>query len=994
VDDLKRLILASEDELLRRLLDYARSTGYAQHMPALEDAYRMAIASTSASMAQMLALAGGISDLRAIESTSDDPVASFGARWARRTRPEVPQLALFMGLLKYYRRSYKDVVTGGGMGAEPTAQALTFVDRYFDRLEIGCIAEWSSTTPDEDVLAIRESNLDLMATQNRYVAAFHEMPIPVFFLGADGHVESTNHAAAALFGEEAGGRFSVHALRDRRSRMPVLGEEIEAFGGGPDVETSFERELKTGKGTRYFQVRLRKLTDAGGGHAGIVVMLTDLTYRRHAEDALRRSQSKYMSLFENMTTGFAYMQTVLDRKNRPSDYVLLEVNSAFEDMAGLVGGDIVGRKLTEILPGIESSRFDWLGQLARVAVTGESTQFDALAEPLGRWYSVSAFSATPGHVTMMLSDISEIKWIQESLAQSRDFYLTLFQGFPSLIWRAGPEGAVDYVNLSWLEFTGRTLEQETGDGWLADIHPEDRERRVAAFRTALEAHTGFQIEYRLRHHSGEYRWVLDSGRPFDDLNGGFGGFIGSAQDVSERRREEEQLHHLATHDALTGLPNRRVFEDALKRSVAHARRGHPSCVMFVDLDDFKTINDTRGHAQGDRALVQVSDLIVTALRADDLVARYGGDEFAVLLPDSLMEDACLVATRLLAAMAGADIGTGAGGSLGMSIGLVDVDGETDSEATLSHADAAMYRAKETGGNRVLPWQPDWVEEPSDTRTGLMIARLRDALVRDGALVFHYQPVFDLSTGEVAYSEALLRLVDRDQRITLPGEFISVAERSGLMPQLSRWVVRQAAIALRSEPAARLSVNVSGVDLGDERLLDDIAAELADAEVAADRLSFEVSEAAVIHDLPAARRWIERIRDMGCSFALDDFGAGFNSFAYLRELPVDRVKVDGSVVRSLMADPRQLTLLEAVKAVADQRGLETVAECIENEYLLEIVREVGMKYGQGYALGRPSPDLVCSATAPWEGRPPHRPAVLRKRDVNRKAPGSTGGGRRG
>lgn len=979
MDDLKHLILGSEDELLRRVLEYARSAGYAQHMPALEEAYRMAIASMSASIAQVLALTGDIADLRAIEAPRDDPVASFGARWARRLRAEVQDLSLFIGLLKYYRRAYKDIVSAGGLGPAETERALVLLDRYFDRLEIGGIAEWSSATPDEDALAVREQNAEITATRNRYVAAFQEMPIPVFFLGADGRVETANRAATTLFGTEHGGRFGMYTPHDRRSRIPVLAEEIEAFTGGPDVETSFERELKTGKGTRYFQVRLRKLTDADDGHAGTVVMLTDLTYRRHAEEALRRSQSKYQSLFENMTTGFAYMRAELDRKNRPRDYVLLEVNGAFEAQAGLPGSEIIGRKLTEVLPGIEASRFDWMGQLARVAITGEPAQFEALAEPLGRWYSVSAYSPTPGHVTVMLADISENKWIQESLAQSRDFYLTLFEGFPSLIWRAGPDGAVDYFNRSWLEFTGRTLEQETGVGWLVDVHPEDRERRVAAFRTALEAHTSFQIEYRLRHNSGEHRWVLDSGRPFDDPNGGFGGFIGSAQDVSERKCEEEQLQHLATHDVLTGLPNRRVFEDALTRSVAHARRGHPSTVMFVDIDDFKRINDTLGHAEGDRALIQVSDLIVSALRADDLVARFGGDEFAVLLPDALLGDARVVADRLLVAMAEASISTGAGGRLGLSVGLVEVDGDTDRETTLSHADAAMYRAKETGGDRVLAWRTDYLNEPPDTRTGLMVARLKDALTRDGALVFHYQPVFDLRTGEVAYSEALLRLVDRDQRVTLPGEFIGVAERTGLMPQLSRWVVRQAAIALRAEPNARLAVNVSGVDLGDEHLLDDIAAELADVEVSPDRLSFEVSEAAVIRDLPAARRWIERVREMGCSFALDDFGAGFNSFAYLRDLPVDRVKVDGSVVRSLMADPRQLTLLEAVKAVADHRGLATVAECIENEYVLEIVREIGLTYGQGYALGRPGPDLVCSATAPWEGKPRHRPAVLRRRD---------------
>lgn len=991
MDDLKRLILASEDELLRRVLEYARTTGYAQRMPALDEAYRLALASVSASMAQVLALTGGIADLRAGDAPRDDPVASFGARWARRVRPEVSDLSLFIGLLKYYRRSFREVVERGGLGVEATREALVFVDRYFDRLEVGCVAEWTAGSPDDEIIAVREHGREAMVSRNRYIAAFQEMPIPVFFLGPDGRVDSSNRAATVLFGAEAGGRFGIHTPRDRRLRMPVLAEQIEAFAVGPDVETSFEQEIKTGKGSRYFQVRLRSLADTEGVNTGTLVMLTDLTYRRHAEDALRRSQSKYQSLFANMTTGFVYMRAVLDRTNRPSDYQLLEVNGAFERLAGVPLAQIVGRKLTDVFPGIESSRFDWMGQLARVAVTGEPAQFDALAEPLGRWYSVSVYSPTPGHVTMTLADISEIKWIQESLAQSRDFYLTLFEGFPSLIWRAGPDGACDYFNAAWLEFTARTLEQELDDGWLEAVHPDDRERRVTAFRAAMETHTGFHIEYRLRHRSGEYRWVLDSGRPFDDVNGAFGGFIGSAQDVSERKREEQQLQHLATHDMLTGLPNRRVFEDALNRSVAHARRGYPSTVMFVDLDDFKTINDTQGHATGDKALVRVSSLIVDALRADDLVARFGGDEFAILLPDALIQDAEVVAGRLLASVREAAIPTSSGSRLGLSIGMVEVDGDADRETTLSRADTAMYRAKETGGDRVLMWRATFTEESSDKGSGPMVARLKDALSRDGALVFHYQPVFDLKTGQVAYSEALLRLVDRDQHVTLPREFIGVAERTGLMPQLSRWVVRQAAIALRAEPAARLAINLSGVDLGDERLLDDIAAELADAEVSADRLSFEISEAAAIRDLPAARHWIERVRDMGCSFALDDFGAGFNSFSYLRDLPVDRVKVDGSVIRSLMVDPRQLTLLEAVQSVAQHRGLGTVAECVENEYLLEVVREVGMTYAQGYALGRPSPDLVCSATAPWEGKPSRRPAVLRKRDRETRVGDARSGG---
>jgi EAL domain-containing protein (putative c-di-GMP-specific phosphodiesterase class I) len=246
---------------------------------------------------------------------------------------------------------------------------------------------------------------------------------------------------------------------------------------------------------------------------------------------------------------------------------------------------------------------------------------------------------------------------------------------------------------------------------------------------------------------------------------------------------------------------------------------------------------------------------------------------------------------------------------------------------------------------------------SDSSTGSMLAKLKDALSRDGALVFHYQPVFRVADGTIEYFEALTRLVDREQRIIAPAQFISVAERFGLMPQFSRWVVRQAVGVLGSNPDLSLSVNLSGLDVEDAVLLDDILRILRQRDVEPSRLSFEMSEASVLKDISAAREWISRAREAGFGFALDDFGSGYNSFGYLRSLPVDRVKIDGSVTRSLVADPRQLTLLEAVRAVTSVTGVRTVAECVENEYVLEVVRNVGVDLAQGYHLGRPSPDLA-------------------------------------
>jgi EAL domain-containing protein (putative c-di-GMP-specific phosphodiesterase class I) len=269
---------------------------------------------------------------------------------------------------------------------------------------------------------------------------------------------------------------------------------------------------------------------------------------------------------------------------------------------------------------------------------------------------------------------------------------------------------------------------------------------------------------------------------------------------------------------------------------------------------------------------------------------------------------------------------------------------------------------------VVVFHQGFEPDSGDRVTGSMLAKLKDALSRDGALVFHYQPVFRVTDGSIEYFEALTRLVDREQRVIAPGEFIGVAERFGLMPQLTRWVVRQAATVMSSNPELRLAVNLSGLDVDDAVLLDDVIHTLKARSVAPDRLSFELSESSVLRDVSAAREWISRARDAGFGFALDDFGAGYNSFAYLRSLPVDRVKIDGSVTRALVADPRQLTLLEAVRAVTTLTGVRTVAECVENEYVLEVVRNVGVDLAQGYHLGRPSSDLG-GAPVDWNSRFP-------------------------
>lgn len=531
MERLKRLILGSEDELVRRVMQLAREHSYAQLIPALEDDYRATVASISANLVQSLNLSRDVPELRATEDLATDPIASLGDRMAQARRGDAADVQLTLGLLKRYRQAYLDVVRGDGLAPEERSLFGGVVDRFFDRFELGYVGRWCGEAPGVVPKAIIDRSRGLSAERARYLTAFADLPIPVILLDVDGRVENINTAAARLFAPAGPRRLGLGLGPVRREPPPILLDEIEAFRAGPDRETSFERELETGKGTRYFQVRFNKMSGVDASDSGMLVSLTDLTYRRHAEEALRRSQAKYASLFENMLTGFAYTEVVLDRRNRPVDYTFLEVNEAFERITGLESPQLIGRRLTAVMPGIESGEADWIGALARVALTGETASFDAYLVPMARWYSASVYSATPGHVTLMLSDISELKFIQESLRSTRDYYLTLFEGFPALIWRAGPDGRVDYVNTSWLEFTGRRAEESTGERWLDDVHPDDRESRGQAIRRAITERGPLRTSYRLRRHDGVYRRIVEGGRFYDDLDGPGGTVLGCATDV-------------------------------------------------------------------------------------------------------------------------------------------------------------------------------------------------------------------------------------------------------------------------------------------------------------------------------------------------------------------------------------------------------------------------------------------------------------------------------
>lgn len=547
-------------------------------------------------------------------------------------------------------------------------------------------------------------------------------------------------------------------------------------------------------------------------------------------------------------------------------------------------------------------------------------------------------------------------------ARNERRFRSLVQNSSDVVTLIGPDNIVRYQSPSVQALLGRDADVMAGQPLDLLIHPDDaptaRSQLTKVLSGGLGATTNF--ECRVGHADGSWRDVdTNITNLLDDPE--VGAVVLNSRDVSVRRSLEHELNHQAFHDALTGLANRALFIDRVTHALDRAQRQDgPVAVLFLDLDDFKVVNDSLGHPAGDQLLVAVAERLKDSTRPGDTVARFGGDEFALLLESGRMPEAAqTVATRVAEALkAPICVGTedvSVRASIGIALGQPPVEGP---DGLLRDADLAMYMAKRNGKGRFEMFRPAMHEEA--VRRLEVAADLRRA-IDGGQLEVFYQPIVDVHTATAVGAEALVRWHHPTRGLVAPIEFISVAESTGLIVPLGKWVLnealRQAQSWYRSgltDDAFYISVNLSGRQLQDPALLDDVSEALRESGLASSAVVLEVTESVIMEDLPTAVARLHGLKDLGLRLAIDDFGTGYSSLSYLRNLPMDVVKIDKSFIDRIALDPEGAAMVRSVLDLTSALGLISIAEGVEHNDQLTLLDELGCDNVQGYLFTRPVP----------------------------------------
>ncbi|MDP2497054.1 MAG: EAL domain-containing protein [Candidatus Palauibacterales bacterium] len=737
-------------------------------------------------------------------------------------------------------------------------------------------------------------------------------------------------------------------------REDVWGEVQDALDDGRPYQLQYRIRTRDG-GVRWVWEQGRGVHPDSGERLYLEGFIFDITAWRRAREESEMATSLLSATVRNIPDAVFVVKHPERR--------LVFCNPAAEQLFGYSREELLGMD-TELLH-LDRESYERFGRVSQAALAEEGVfrgefrmrRADGTTFPTEHVVSYVLGDDGPEYAVSVIRDVTGWKDVERSLRKSRTKFATAFQVNPMAMAITGlGDGRFLEVNRGFEEITGYDRNEILGRTSLEiEFWDDPRDRREVLSR--IEAQGAVRnYETRLRMKDGEVRDALYSGQKFE-LDGR-PCLLSAAQDITQRKRFEEELEHQALHDGLTGLPNRTLLRDRLEQALSRAERSDGEvAVVFLDLDRFKVVNDTLGHPAGDELLRTVGTRLGDATRGQDTVARYGGDEFAVLFEGIAGEDELRVVTGRVRSIFDAPV-TVAGTEIHPSASIgVAVSGPEcrDPDDLIRYADIAMYRIKAPDSTAIHVYDP--AADDGVTNQLHQENELRRA-VREGEFVLHYQPVLNLETRSVVGAEALVRWEHPEAGLVAPGEFIPLAEETGLIVPIGEFVLDRAARTAvgwmdRHDPGGsrfRVSVNLSARQHREEELPARIRAFADDADLPLDRLTLEITESVLM----SGRSKLQELRAAGLKLAIDDFGTGYSSLQYLRSLEADVLKIDRGFVADVESPGRESVIVQAILMMARQFGMEVVAEGVETETQARHLENLGCGYAQGFHFARPMP----------------------------------------
>jgi diguanylate cyclase (GGDEF)-like protein/PAS domain S-box-containing protein len=795
---------------------------------------------------------------------------------------------------------------------------------------------------------------------NLRVAALEAAANAIVITDSEDMILWVNHAFTSLTG------YSKEEVLGKNPRLLISGDQPEAHYAKA-WSTVSSGEVWKGEvvnrrkdGTTYpEEMTITPVTpDVNSpGNRYFISIKQDITDRRRAQDAIAESEERYRSLFENMLEGSAYCEMLFDDLGCPVDFVYLAVNSTFARLTGL--RDVVGKKFTEVIPESKESQSELFERYSRVVLTLKPERFDIEIKALGMWFSISAYGVGKGCFVATFDNITERKRVEESLL------------FKTVLLEAQAETTIDGILI--VDEADHIVLANTQLGLQFGIPSEllatgDDRILFEYVLTKVEAPEPFveRVKYLYSHRDEKSRdeFRLKSGKVFDrysaplvDSRRQYRGRIWYFRDITDRKIAEDRIQYLAYYDALTGLPNRILLQDRLAKTLAGARRQQDRvALLFLDLDGFKNINDSLGHALGDLLLQEVALRLKTWGREQDTVARLGGDEFLIMLTDVKdLPNVAIATERLMDAMTAPFVVQGHSLNMGCCIGIsVFPEHGADGDTLISRADAAMYSAKEYGRNHFRFFTEEMNTQVLERLT--LENSLRLAL-KNEELFLMYQPQMDIATGRVTGLEALLRWQHPDLGLVPPNKFIPIAENSGLIVPIGEWVLRTACAQAQKWqeeglPAVTVAVNVSAIQFRQEGFCELIRNVLRDTGLSPQYLELELTESLLLANADLMLSVVQELKAIGLTLAIDDFGTGYSSFAYLRQFRVSKLKIDRMFVRDVAVNPDDAAITAAIISMAKSLRLRVIAEGVEDEAQMSFLRAHRCDEIQGYFFSKP------------------------------------------